>query len=183
MADLGRAALLVAFGLALYAAVAGGFAAHRGRRRLHESARNALVGTFAATAVAALVLLNAFRTRDFSFTYVAAHSSRKLPFPYSFTAFWGGQEGSLLLWLLVLTGLGSAAVLLNKGLIRNLLPWTVPVLGGVAAFFALVPPLGPAPSPGGFPPAVGWGRAPRPQNPYLIPPPPLLYLGYVGMTI
>src|SRR5919198_1136944 len=138
MADLGRAALLVAFGLALYAAVAGSFAAHRGRRRLHESARNALVGTFAATAVAALILLNAFRTRDFSLTYVADHSSRKLPFPYSFTAFWGGQEGSLLLWLLVLTGLGSAAVLLNRGLIRNLLPWTVPVLGGVAAFFALV---------------------------------------------
>ena len=67
MADLGRAALLLAFGLALYAAVAGSLAAHCGRRRLHESARNALIGTFAATAVAALVLLNAFRTRDFSF--------------------------------------------------------------------------------------------------------------------
>src|ERR1044072_7405274 len=80
MADLGRAALLVAFGLALYTAVAGGFAAHLGPRRLHESARTALLGTFAATAVAALVLLNAFRTRDFSFTYVADHSSRKLPF-------------------------------------------------------------------------------------------------------
>ena len=106
MADLGRAALLTAFGLALYAAVAGSFAAYSGRRRLHESARNALVGVFAATAVAALVLLNAFRTRDFSFSYVAQHSSVKLPFPYSFTAFWGGQEGSLLLWLLVRAGSG-----------------------------------------------------------------------------
>src|SRR5919199_3328332 len=115
MADLGRAALLLAFGLALYAALAGGLAAHRGRRRLHESARNALIGVFAATAVAALVLLNAFRTRDFSFAYVAEHSSRKLPFPYSFTAFWGGQEGSLLLWLLVLTALGSAAGAPNRG--------------------------------------------------------------------
>ena len=57
MADLGRAALFVAFGLAVYAAVAGSLAAYRGRRRLHESARNALIGTFAATAVAALVLL------------------------------------------------------------------------------------------------------------------------------
>src|ERR671930_1726012 len=138
MADLGRAALLVAFGLALYAAVAGSFAAHRARRRLHESARNALVGTFAATAVAALALLNASRTRDFSYTYVAEHSSRKLPFPYSFTAFWGGQEGSLLLWLLVLTALGSLAVLVNRELIRRLLPWTVPVLGAVASFFALL---------------------------------------------
>src|ERR1043166_7292847 len=183
MADLGRAALLVAFGLALYAAVAGSFAAYQGRRRLHESARNALVGTFAATAVAALVLLNAFRTRDFSFTYVADHSSRKLPFPYSFTAFWGGQEGSLLLWLLVLTGLGSAAVLLNRGLIRQLLPWTVPVLGGVATFFALVLTFVASPFAREVPPADGSGLTPSLQNPYMMIHPPLLYLGYVGMTI
>src|SRR6266542_2179131 len=183
VADLGRAALLLALGLALYAAIAGSFAAHRGRRRLHESARNALLGTFAATAVAALVLLNAFRTRDFSFTYVADHSSRKLPFPYSFTAFWGGQEGSLLLWLLVLTGLGSVAVLLNKGLIRQLLPWTVPVLGGVAAFFAIVLTFVASPFTRAVAPADGSGLTPSLQNPYMMIHPPLLYLGYVGMTI
>src|ERR1041385_6686605 len=184
MADLGRAALLVAFGLALYAAVAGGFAAHHGRRRLHESARNALFGTFAAAAVAALVLLNAFRTRDFSFVYVADHSSRKLPFPYDYTAFWGGQEGSLLLWLLVLTGLGSAAVLLNRGLIRNLLPWTVPVLGGVATFFAfLLAVRSPRSRPGAPRRGAGGGLVPSLQTPYMMIPPPLLYLGYVGMTI
>jgi cytochrome c-type biogenesis protein CcmF len=183
VADLGRAALLVAFGLALYTAIAGGFAAHRGRRRLHESARNALVGTFAATAVAALVLLNAFRTRDFSLSYVADHSSRKLPFPYDYTAFWGGQEGSLLLWLLVLTGLGTAAVLLNKGLIRQLLPWTVPVLGGIAAFFALVLTFVASPFARQVAPADGSGLTPSLQNPYMMIHPPLLYLGYVGMTI
>src|ERR1043166_7125098 len=183
MADLGRAALLVAFGLALYAAVAGGFAAHRGRRRLHESARNALFGTFAAAAVAALVLLNAFRTRDFSFVYVADHSSRKLPFPYDYTAFWGGQEGSLLLWLLVLTGLGSAAVLLNRGLIRNLLPWTVPVLGGVAVFFTIVLSFVASPFTRQVAPADGSGLVPSLQNPYMMIHPPLLYLGYVGLTV
>jgi cytochrome c-type biogenesis protein CcmF len=183
VADLGRAALLVAFGLALYAAVAGSIAAHQGRRRLHESARNALFGIFAATAVAALVLLNAFRTRDFSFTYVADHSSRKLPFPYSFTAFWGGQEGSLLLWLLVLTALGSATVALNRGLIRQLLPWTVPVLGGVAAFFAFVLAFVASPFARAAAPADGSGLTPSLQNPYMMIHPPLLYLGYVGMTI
>src|SRR6266542_2776951 len=183
VADLGRAALIVAFGLALYAAVAGGLAAYGERRRLHESARNALVGVFAATAVAALVLLNAFRTRDFSFTYVAEHSSRKLPFPYSFTAFWGGQEGSLLLWLLVLTGLGSTAVLLNRGLIRRLLPWTVPVLGTVAAFFALVLAFVASPFARQVAPADGSGLTPSLQNAYMVIHPPLLYLGYVGMTI
>ncbi|MGB2875895.1 MAG: heme lyase CcmF/NrfE family subunit [Gaiellaceae bacterium] len=183
MADLGRAALIVAFGLALYTAVAGSLAAYRGRRRLHESARNALVGAFAATAVGALVLLNAFRTRDFSFTYVAEHSSRKLPFPYSFTAFWGGQEGSLLLWLLVLTALGSAAVLLNRRLIRRLLPWTVPVLGGIAAFFAFVLAFVASPFARGVAPADGSGLTPSLQNPYMMIHPPLLYLGYVGLTI
>ncbi len=181
MADLGRAALIVAFGLALYTAVAGGIAAYSGRRRLHESARNALLGVFAATAVAAIVLLNAFRARDFSFTYVAQHSSRKLPYPYSLTAFWGGQEGSLLLWLLVLTGLGSAAVLLNRGLIRQLLPWTIPVLGGVAAFFTLVLTFVASPFARQVAPLDGSGLTPSLQNPYMVIHPPLLYLGYVGI--
>ena len=72
MADLGRAALLVAFGLALYAAVAGSLAAYHGRRRLHESARNALIGTFAATAVAALVLLNAFHAPHAKHAYAVS---------------------------------------------------------------------------------------------------------------
>jgi cytochrome c-type biogenesis protein CcmF len=183
VADLGRAALFVALGLALYAAVAGGVAAYRARRRLHESARNAFIGAFAATAVAAFVLLNAFRTRDFSFTYVAEHSSRRLPFPYYLTAFWGGQEGSLLLWLFVLTGLGSAAVLLNRSLIRRLLPWTVPVLGAIAAFFAFVLTFVASPFARAAAPADGAGLTPSLQNPYMMIHPPLLYLGYVGMTI
>ena len=183
MADLGRAALIVAFGLALYAALGGGLAAYQGRRRLHESARNALFGAFGATAVAAFVLLKALHDRDFSFTYVAEHSSRKLPFPYSVSAFWGGQEGSLLLWLLVLTGLGSLAVALNRDLIRRLLPWTVPVLGGVASFFALILVFVASPFARQAAPVDGAGLVPSLQNPYMMIHPPLLYLGYVGLTI
>jgi cytochrome c-type biogenesis protein CcmF len=183
VADLGRAAILVALGLALYAAVAGGLAAHRGRRRLHESARNAFLGSFLATGVGALVLLRALHDRDFSFTYVADHSSRKLPFPYSFTAFWGGQEGSLLLWLFVLTGLGSAAVFLNRDLIRRLLPWTVAVLGGVATFFAFILAFVASPFERQAAPPDGSGLVPSLQNPYMMIHPPLLYLGYVGLTI
>jgi len=183
VADLGRAALIVAFGLALYAALAGGLAAYQGRRRLHESARNALFGAFGATAVAAVVLLQALHARDFSFTYVAEHSSRKLPFPYSFSAFWSGQQGSLLLWLFVLTGLGSLAVFLNRDLIRRLLPWTVAVLGGVASFFALLLVFVASPFTRQTAPADGSGLVPSLQNPYMMIHPPLLYLGYVGLTI
>ena len=183
MADLGRAALLVAFGLALFAAVGGGFAAWQGRRRLHESSRRALVGAFAATAVAAGVLVHALQARDFSYVYVADHSARKLPFPYSISAFWGGQEGSLLLWLFVLTGLGSLAVLLNRDLIRNVLPGTVPVLGGVATFFAFLLVFVSSPFDRQVAPLDGSGLNPSLQNPYMMIHPPLLYLGYVGLTI
>jgi len=183
VADLGRAALLVAFGLALFAAVGGGIAAWQGRRRLHESSRRALVGAFAATAVAAGVLVHALQARDFSYVYVADHSARKLPFPYSISAFWGGQEGSLLLWLFVLTGLGSLAVMLNRDLIRSLLPGTVPVLGGVATFFAFLLVFVSSPFDRQVAPLDGSGLNPSLQNPYMMIHPPLLYLGYVGLTI
>ena len=183
MQDLGRAALVLAFGLAVYAAVGGGLGAYTRRRRLVVSARNALFASFGATAVAAMVLLNAFRIRDFSFSYVAEHSSKALPFPYVYTAFWGGQAGSLLLWLFVLTGLGSAAVAFNRRLTTEVLPWTVPVLGGVASFFALLLVFVVSPFTTQVAPADGAGLNPSLQNPYMMIHPPLLYLGYVGLTI
>jgi cytochrome c-type biogenesis protein CcmF len=181
--DLGRAALVVALGLVLYAALAGGYAALRRRRRLLESARSAFFAAFAATAVAALVLLNAFRERDFTFSYVADHASRKLPFPYIYSAFWGGQEGSLLLWLLVLTAIGSLALALNGRLTRDVLPWVTPVLGGVATFFAVLLVFVASPFATQTAPADGAGLVPSLQNPYMMIHPPLLYLGYVGLTI
>src|ERR671933_665252 len=111
MPDLGRAALVTALVLLGYALVGGAYAAWRGRRRLADSARNALIGAFGASVVATVVLLAALARHDFSFTYVAQHTSRELPLGYTLTAFWGGQEGSLLLWLLVLCGYSVAAVL------------------------------------------------------------------------
>src|ERR671935_637265 len=137
MPQLGRAALLVSLGLVAYAACGGGWAAYRGRRRLALSAQNALLAAFATTLVAAAVLWAALARRDFSFVYVAQHTSTALPLGYKLSAFWGGQEGSLLLWLLILTGYGALAVALNRSLLRDLVAWAVPVLGGIATFFAL----------------------------------------------
>jgi cytochrome c biogenesis factor len=79
LADLGRAALLVSLGLVLYATLAGAWAAHTKKRRLADSAANALLGAFGATAVAAAVLVSALVRHDFSFTYVADHTSTELP--------------------------------------------------------------------------------------------------------
>ena len=109
MPELGRAALVVCLGLALYAAFAGGWGAHTRRRRLALSAQNALLASFGGAAVASGVLLAALLRSDFSFTYVSAFTSNELPFAYKLSAFWGGQEGSLLLWLLVLSLVAMAS--------------------------------------------------------------------------
>jgi cytochrome c-type biogenesis protein CcmF len=182
MAPLGRAALLLAFGLVLYALVAGSYAAWKRRRRLAVSAQNALLAAFPVTLVAAIVLVVALGRRDMSFVYVWQHTSHKLPLGYALSAFWGGQEGSLLLWLLVLTGYAGLAVWLNRRS-RELVTWTVPVFGLVAVFFTFmlcfvsspfsVQPLRPD----------GNGMDPSLQNPYMLAHPPLLYLGYVGLTV
>jgi cytochrome c-type biogenesis protein CcmF len=182
MAALGRAALLLAFGLVVYALLAGSYAAWRRRRRLALSAQNALMAAFPATVVAAVVLWIALGRRDMTFQYVAQHTSHSLPLGYALSAFWGGQEGSLLLWLLILTGYAALAVWLNRRS-RELVAWTVPVLGLVATFFGFMlcfvsSPFVTAPAP-----ADGAGMVPSLQNPYMLAHPPMLYLGYVGLTV
>lgn len=122
MPELGSAALVVMLGLAVYALVAGAAAAQLGRRRLAQSAHNALTLSFASTAVAA-VLVSALRRNDFSFAYVARTTSEALPTAHTISAFWGGQEGSLLLWLLLLTGFAAAALRTNRAWARDPVVW------------------------------------------------------------
>ncbi|MDQ5820146.1 MAG: heme lyase CcmF/NrfE family subunit [Actinomycetota bacterium] len=183
MAGLGRAALALSLALVLYAALAGGYAAWRRRRRLALSAQNALLAAFGTTLLASGLLAAALLRHDFTFTYVADHTARALPAMYTLSAFWGGQEGSLLLWLLILTGFSAAAVWLNRRSATDLVVWATPVLGGVAAFFAFL--LVAVASPFATQPAVadGAGLNPSLQNPYMVAHPPMLYLGFVGLTV
>ena len=183
MPELGRAALIVCLGLALYAVIAGAIAAVQGRRRLAESAENAVLASFGAAVVAAAVLFAALVQNDFSFVYVADHTSRELPLGYTISAFWGGQEGSLLLWLLILTGFSAAAVLFGRRSARSLLAWAVPILGGVTVFFSFLLVAVSTPFATQAAPADGAGLNPSLQNPYMLAHPPMLYLGFVGLTI
>jgi len=181
--ELGQAALVLCLGLSLYAAGAGALAARRRERRLAVSAGNALLASFAAAAVASTVLAAALLRHDFGFTYVADHTSRKLPTIYTLSAFWGGQEGSLLLWLLILTGYAAGAVYLNRRAAPDVVSWVVPILGGVGAFFSFLLVAVASPFATQTPPADGLGLNPSLQNPYMLAHPPFLYLGYVGLTV
>jgi len=183
MPELGRAALVVTLGLSVYALVAGAAAARLGRRRLAYSAQNALVAAFFSTLVAAGVLLAALLRNDFSFTYVARTTSEALPTAYTISAFWGGQEGSLLLWLLMLTGFGAVAVRLNRSWARSLVVWVVPVFAAVGVFFSFLLVAVASPFATQAAPPDGAGMTPSLQNPYMLAHPPLLYVGYVGLTV
>jgi cytochrome c-type biogenesis protein CcmF len=183
MADLGRLSLVTCLLLLIYAVAGGSFAAWKRKRRLAQSAQNALIASFGVTIIAAVVLMSALARHDFSFQYVADHTSRELPLRYSLTAFWGGQEGSLLLWLLVLCGYAAAAVLTTRRVARDLLAWTVPVLAFVGTFFAFMLVFVSSPFATQRALADGAGLTPSLQNPYMAIHPPMLYLGYVGLTV
>src|SRR6476469_5200425 len=183
MAELGRAALVVTLGLCLYATVAGAYAASRRRRRLAQSARNALIAAFGSTVVAAAVLAAGFLRSDFSLTYVADHSNRSLGGVYKLSAFWGGQEGSLLLWLLILTGYAALAVWVNRNRTRDLVVWVTPVLAAIAVGFSFLLVVVASPFATQVAPLDGAGLNPSLQNPYMMAHPPFLYLGYVGLAV
>jgi cytochrome c-type biogenesis protein CcmF len=183
LALFGHTVLVLVLCLLVYATLAGSYAARRGRRRLLDSAMNALVAAFVGTALAAATLILAFVRDDFSLSYVAGHSSRELPLGYRLAALWSGQEGSLLLWLLVLTGISAAAVLLNRRLVSDVLPWTVPILAGIGAYFSFIPNAVANPFATQSAPLDGVGMNASLQNPYMMIHPPLLYLGYVGLSV
>ena len=183
MADLGRAALLLTLGLSAYALVAGAAAAALGRRRLAHSARNALYASFLSTLVASVVLVAGFARDDFSLAYVAGHSSRDLPLQYKLSAFWGGQEGSLLLWLLILTAYASLAIWFARRRAADLVIWVTPVFAGIGVAFTWLLVAVSSPFDTIAAPADGSGLNPSLQNPYMVIHPVFLYLGYVGLAV
>ena len=183
-AAAGRFALLAALVLVLYAVAAAVVGARARRTEIVASAVRALGASAALLAAAAVVLFAALGTRDYAFQYVAVHVNDAQPLIYDLTAFWGGMEGSLLLWALVLAGYTLVAVRAIGRVQPALVPGVVAVLGGVAAFFLLLlttvaSPFTTVP----FPAADGNGMNPLLLNPWMAIHPPTLYLGYVGLAV
>jgi cytochrome c-type biogenesis protein CcmF len=129
-------------------------------------------------------LWTALLTSDFSFRFVASYTSANLPSVYKFTAFWAGQEGSLLFWALILSIYASIAVYTGRKSNHELMPWVVPTLSGIALFFILVLCFGANPYARlDWIPPDGRGLNPQLQNPGMAAHPPNLYLGYIATAI
>jgi cytochrome c-type biogenesis protein CcmF len=183
---LGRASLIVG----LVAAVFGLIAAVSGTRR-NDPRVLRLVPRFAflafAGAIGAFVAMEiALINRDFTLEYVQKVGSRSTPALYNFTAIWSALEGSILLWVLTLTGLAVGVVVkYRKKMNDPMVGWAMATMFFVTVFFFLLT-LGPANpfvlgAPGVF---DGPGPNPLLQNHVLVVfHPPILYLGYVGMTV
>ncbi|HEU4488548.1 MAG TPA: cytochrome c biogenesis protein CcsA, partial [Actinomycetota bacterium] len=184
LAGLGRPSILAALVFATAAAVLCLLGALRARRDFTEAGIRAAGAAAGFTAFATFCLLTAFFAHDFSIAYVASYSSRSLTGAYTFTALWGGMEGSLLLWALLLTILGAISLRRAERASTDLVAWAGAVIASISCFFLLLLALPANPfAPLAPVPADGQGLNPLLQSPGMLIHPPLLYLGFVGFSI
>jgi cytochrome c-type biogenesis protein CcmF len=184
MIDLGAIALRLAFVVAIYAAVISSLGGWLQKSPWVRSAERAAYAVFGLVSIAMVVMLHALATHDFSVQYVAQVSNRAMPMFYTMAALWGGQEGSLLLWLWLLVLYSAIAVRQNQQRNREFMPYVIPTLMVTALLFLSLlvfseDPFHRLPQA----PIDGQGLNPLLQNPLMVIHPPNLYLGFVGYAI
>jgi cytochrome c-type biogenesis protein CcmF len=182
--NLGRAALSLALLIAAYGIAASLYGARSGRHQWVDSGRRAVYALAAVLTVAFVVLEAAFLRSDFSFAVVASHSSTTTPTFYKAAAMWSSQEGSLLLWVWLLSLWSSLVLFLTRRRLREVVPYATAVLLGFAAFFAALVVFFANPFSLASPvPAEGTGLQPLLRHPSMMIHPPLLYSGYTLFTV
>ena len=184
LAGVGHPALLAALFFACAAVVLSALGAVRQRRDLADAGVRAVTATCAFTVLAGVALVTALLAHDFSVEYVTNYSSRSLSGVFKFSALWGGMEGSLLFWTILLTIFSTVALRQARSRNSRLVAWTSVVLGGISAFFLmlLVFPADPFTRLATVP-LDGRGLNPLLQSPGMVIHPPLLYTGFVGFSI
>lgn len=189
MENLGSLAVLLAFCLSVYAVAGSVVGAYRGNSFLIESARRAVYSIWVLLSVASAVLVFSFLTGDFRLAYVVAHSNRAMPALYKFAAWWGGQEGSLLLWSWLLSCYAAVVVFTNRRRHRAMMPYVTATLMVTQCFFLILNAFIASPFQvlavrGGIMEMPdGNGLNPLLQYPAMAIHPPMLYLGYVGFAV
>ena len=184
ISQLGSLCLIAALAVAVYGIGALILGARLRRWELVASAYRAVLCLFALVTAAALLLVTALVTYDFSLAYVARNTLRGTPLYYRVTALWGSLEGSLLLWQWLLSLFSAAVVLSQRRKLRELMPYAVAVLTTISAFFLFIMLLPANPFRPQFPiPPDGRGLNPLLLTTSMIFHPVFLYLGFVGFTI
>lgn len=185
IAELGHFSLMLGLIMALLQATLPLYGVYKGHIPLQHSAKSAALLQAFCLLLSFLGLTFAFLQNDFSIDYVARQSNTLLPYYYKISAVWGGHEGSLLLWVLILSLWGAAVALFSRSLPREMIARVLAVMGMVSValiafvvftsnpFNRLLPDF----------PIDGADLNPLLQDIGLIIHPPMLYMGYVGFTV
>lgn len=183
-AEIGLFALILAFLLAVTQGTLPLIGAARGDVALMSVGRSAAYGQLFFLGISYAALTYAFVTDDFSLSYVASHSNSLLPLQYKISGVWGGHEGSLLLWVLILGFWSAAVATFSRSLPREVLARVLGVMGLVAVGFIGFTVFTSSPFERLLPAAMeGRDLNPMLQDPGLIFHPPMLYMGYVGFSV
>ena len=189
MENIGALSILLAFCFAIYA-VAGSVAGKLKKSAfLVVSAERAVYSVWMLLTIASGLLIYSLIVGDFRLGYVAAHTDQSMSNIYKFTAWWGGQEGSLLLWSWLLASYSAIVVFTNRHKFRDMMPWVTAVLMTTETFFLILISFVLSPfavliaGRGNIVEGLGRGLNPLLQYWTMVIHPPMLYLGYVGFTV
>ncbi|NDG90843.1 MAG: heme lyase CcmF/NrfE family subunit [Burkholderiaceae bacterium] len=184
IAEIGQYSLVLALFTAIILAVFPILGAQTNRPQLNAIARPASWGLFVWVAISFICLTITFIENDFSVLYVAQNSNSQLPLIYRICAVWGGHEGSILLWALMLAGWTLAVAVFSKHLPDKMVARILGILGILSIGVLLFTLLTSNPFDRLFPPAPeGRDLNPLLQDPGMIIHPPFLYMGYVGSAV
>ncbi len=184
MALVGRALLILGLLVCLYGMGASIYGAVTGRGEWVVSGRRAVYALAGLMTAAFAILEAAFLRSDFTFNVVAGHSSTTTPTFYRAAAAWSSQEGSLLLWVWLLSLWSSLVLFLTRRRVREIAPYATAILLGFAAFFTSLAIFFANPfATTSKPPSEGAGLDPLLLHPSMMIHPPMLYSGYTLLTI
>ena len=137
MPEVGNGLLCLALGVALLLSVYPLWGAARGDRRMMASSRVFAVLLFILIMGAFMVLINAFITNDFTLSYVASNANTQLPVRYRVAAAWGAHEGSLLLWVLLMSGWTVAVALRSRRMPLDIVARALAVMGTISVVYSV----------------------------------------------
>jgi len=182
--EIGNLALIMALVIAALQMIFPIYGAQRGHIAMMSVARPAAIAQFLFVAISFACLVTIFVTNDFSVLYATNHNNSQLPLIYQVSAVWGGHEGSLLLWMLMLSGWGAAVAIFSRKLPLDMVARVIGVMGflGVGFFWFVLETSNPFER---VLPALADGRDLNPllQDFGLAIHPPMLYMGYVGFSV
>jgi len=183
---IGHFSLLLAWILSFYGLIAGLYGAKTSNIQISRSASRAVVLMGGLSLLSLIFLCVSFLTNDYSNLYVWQHSSNDMHPLYLIGAVWGGMDGSMLLWAVIMSLFAALVVLRKAAVPEALFVWVVPMLSGACAFFLTVVSAFTNPFrliPESISHFDGNGLNPLLQNPSMMIHPPLLYLGFTGFVV